>query len=346
MDAVRLVERLLKRAAAVRFADGAEHGIGNRVRVHDHAAVHVARRAADGLHQRRFAAQKALLVRVQNGDQLHLRQIQTLAQKVYAHQHVVFAQPQRTQKPDALQRLHVRVQIFHAHVHLAQVIRKALRHALGERGHQRAAAALGHPAHLAQQVVHLPLGGTHDDLRVEKARGADDLLHHVFGARKLVGPRRGGHINRLPDALLKFKELQRAVVKRARQAEAVIHQRALARVVAVVHGANLRHGDVRLVDEHQKVLREIVQQRERRVAGPAAVEVARIVFDAGAIADFAHHLNIVARALLQPLRLHQTVARAQRLHLLVQVALDVLKAGVHLLARGHIVRRGIQNHVA
>ena len=238
------------------------------------------------------------------------------------------------------------MQVLYLDAVFAQIVRNFLAHALCEGCDENALAALGSSLDFGGAVLHLPLNRADNHFGVEQPRRAVDLLYDGVAYGKLEGGGGCGDENRLPDALLKFNELQRAVVKRARQAEAVIHQRALARVVAVVHGANLRHGDVRLVDEHQKVLREVVQQRERRVAGPAAVEVARIVFDAGAIADFAHHLNIVARALLQPLRLHQTVARAQRLHLLVQVALDVLKAGVHLLARGHIVRRGIQNHVA
>ena len=61
--------------------------------------------------------------------------------------------------------------------------------------------------------------------------------------------------------LLPLVELQRPVVERAGQAEAVLDERRLAAVVAGEHGPHLRHRDVRLVDEQQEVLGEEVVQR-------------------------------------------------------------------------------------
>ena len=135
--------------------------------------------------------------------------------------------------------------------------------------------------------------------------GADDLLHYLLGVFHLVGAGRGGDVDGLRDALLKFMELQGAVVKRRRQAEAVVHQRALAGGVAVVHGAYLRDGGVRFVDEEDEVLGKVIQQRERRFPRRAAVEVAGIVLDAGAVADLAQHFDVVARALFKALRFKQ-----------------------------------------
>ena len=60
--------------------------------------------------------------------------------------------------------------------------------------------------------------------------------------------------------------LQRPVVERGRQPEAVVDQGLLARAVAVVHAADLRDRLVRLVDEGQEVLGEVVEQRVRRRA--------------------------------------------------------------------------------
>jgi hypothetical protein len=60
-------------------------------------ALHVTRRAADGLDQRRAGAQEAFLVGVQDGHQRDFRQVQPLAQQVDAHHHVVDAQAQVAQ---------------------------------------------------------------------------------------------------------------------------------------------------------------------------------------------------------------------------------------------------------
>ena len=60
-----------------------------------------------------------------------------------------------------------------------------------------------------------------------------------------------------------------------------------------------------LVGEHDGVVRQIFEQGRRRHAGPAAGEIARVVLDAGAGAGRLHHLDIEARALLEPLRLDE-----------------------------------------
>ncbi len=70
------------------------------------------------------------------------------------------------------------------------------------------------------------------------------------------------------DALLALLELERAVVERAREAKAVLDERLLAGAVAAVHRLELGDGLVRLVDDAQEVLREVVEQRRRR-ARPA-----------------------------------------------------------------------------
>ena len=71
-----------------RLVDRPLHRVGHLVGVEDHLGVDVAGRAADGLHQRRFAAQEALLVGVEDGHQRDLGQVEPFAQQVHAHQHV------------------------------------------------------------------------------------------------------------------------------------------------------------------------------------------------------------------------------------------------------------------
>ena len=73
--------------------------------------------------------------------------------------------------------------------------------------------------------------------------------------------------------------------------------------------ADLRHADVALVHHHQQVVREVVEERVGRLAGAAAVEPARVVLDAVAEAHLLEHLEVVERALLEPLRLEQLALR-------------------------------------
>ena len=151
-----------------------------------------------------------------------------------------------------------------------------------------------------------PLVRLDDDLGVDQAGRPDDLLDDVAADLvQLVVARGRGEVDRLADAVEELLPLQRPVVHRARQPEAVVDEVALAGHVAFVHPADLRDGDVRLVDDEQEVLGEVVEQAVGRRAAAAAVDVHRVVLDAGAGADLPHHLDVVGRAHPQPLRLEQ-----------------------------------------
>jgi hypothetical protein len=100
-------------------------------------------------------------------------------------------------------------------------------------------------------------------------------------------------------------EAERPVVERRREPEAEVDERLLARAVALVHAAELRHGLVGLVDENHKVVREVVEQRERCVPAAAPLEDPRVVLDPVAEAELLEHLEVVLGALPDPVRLEQ-----------------------------------------
>ena len=127
-------------AAARRLLDAALHRAGDPVGVEDRAAVHVARRAADGLDQRAVAAQKAFLIRVENRDERHLGQIESFAQQVDADEHVELAEPKSANDLHALDRVDVGVHVAHAHADLLQIVGEILRHPLRERRDEHALA--------------------------------------------------------------------------------------------------------------------------------------------------------------------------------------------------------------
>ena len=86
----------------------------------------------------------------------------------------------------------------------------------------------------------------------------------AFSASYLPGRRRDeDHLrgDRLP-----LLELQRPVVERRRQPEAVFDQRLLARAVPLVHRAQLRNRLMALVHHQQRVGRQVVVQARRRLA--------------------------------------------------------------------------------
>ena len=103
------------------------------------------------------------------------------------------------------------------------------------------------------------------------------------------------------DAIFELFKRQRTVVERAGQAEAVLHQVFFARAVAMIHALQLRNGLMALVQEHQRIVGKIIEQRRRRLSGQASGKMARIIFDAVAITDLLDHFEIEHGALPQAL---------------------------------------------
>jgi len=340
VNAVGLVVGDLLGAAPLGLLNGRGHGRGGGVGVHVHLARDIAGGAPNGLNEGGGRAQEALLVRVQNGHQGDLRQVQALAQQVNAHQHVELPQAQLAQQLHAPQGVDVGVQVLHAHAPLGQVGGQVLGHALGQGGHQDPLAALDAGAHLLQQVVDLAPRGLDHHSGVHQAGGADDLLDDAVAAPRLVGTRGGRQVDGLADALLELGEGQRPVVQGGGQAEAVLHQGPLARGVALVHGPDLRHRHMGLVDDQQEVLGEVVQQGVGRGAGAAPVYVQRVVLNARAHADLAEHLQVVGGAHAQALGFQEPAVALQDGQALGQFGLNALHGPRHALGAGHVVGGG------
>ena len=340
-DAVGLVVIVLDLPAALRLADGRVHRGRDGIGIHDDQALRVSGSPADGLDQGRLGPEEALLVRVQNSHQAHLRQVQALPQQIDAHQHVELA---HTQVPDDLHAFdggHVRVHIPDPDPGAPQVLRQVLSHLFGQCGDQHPLAALRPLPDLAQQIVDLALHRPNLDLRVQQTRGADDLLHHLACPLPLVGPRGGGDIDGLVDAALELLEFQGAVIKGTGQAEAVLHQALLPGPVAVVHGPDLGQRHMALVHEEQKVVGEEVQQRHRRRSHRPVGDDPGVVLDAGAVAQLRHHLHIVFRPLADALGLHELLLFREVGHPFLQLFADLPDGPVHLVLGGNIVAGGV-----
>jgi hypothetical protein len=176
--------------------------------------------------------------------------------------------------------------------------------------------------------------------------GPDHLLDEgALGALHLPRAGRGADEGGLRAQRLPFLELQRPVVDRRGQAEAELGQHALAVEVAAEHAADLRHRDVALVADQQRVLGEVFEQRRRRLARLAAGEVARIVLDAGAGAGRLHHLDVEQRALLEPLRLEQAAGAVELVEPLLEVGLYLLDRLLHRRLGRHVVAVGVDDDV-
>ncbi len=354
VDAVGLVVGDLLGPAPLGLVDGLLHRLGDGVGVHVHLAGDVAGGAADGLNQAARGPQEAFLVGVQDRHQRHLGQVEALTQQVDADQHVVLAQPQLAQQLHPAQRVDLGVQVAHPDAHLQQVVGEVFGHLLGQRRDQHPFVGLGALADFADQIVDLPLGRLDHHLGIDQPGGADHLLDELAaGLAEFVRARGGRQVDRLADAVGELLPGERAVVAGRRQPEPVLDQVAFARHVAFVHAADLRDGDVGLVDDQQEVFREVVEQGGRRRARAAAVDVARVVLDARAESDLAHHLDVVVGAHPQPLGLQQLALALQFGQPLGQFLLDGGDGVGHSFRAGHVVggredpqRVDLADHVA
>src|ERR1019366_2546875 len=85
-DAVRIVVSDLFRAAAIGLPDGLYHRAGHAIGVENSAGLDVPRAAADGLDERRGAAQVAFLVGIEDSDERDFGEVEALAEQVNADQ--------------------------------------------------------------------------------------------------------------------------------------------------------------------------------------------------------------------------------------------------------------------
>ena len=71
-----------------------------------------------------FAAQKAFLVGIQNGDQRHFRQVEAFTEQIHADHRVEFLLAQFAQDFDSFNRIEFRMQPLAAHAFFLEVIRQ------------------------------------------------------------------------------------------------------------------------------------------------------------------------------------------------------------------------------
>ena len=166
------------------------------------------------------------------------------------------------------------------------------------------------------------------------------------GVAQLEVGRRGRDVEIALRVAHEFAEAQRAVVHRARQAEPVVHQCLLARAVALIHAADLRHRGVRLVHHEQEILGEEVEQRVRPRARRAAGEVTRVVLDARAEPHLLEHFEVVLGAQLDALGFEQLALALEPRDALVELAADRAEREAQLVGRRHELLGRIQRDAA
>ena len=194
------------------------------------------------------------------------------------------------------------MQILHTDTNLAHILCQIFCHALRQCRNQYFMVICRLLIDLADQIIDLTLHRSNRNLRIKKSRRSDDLLHTHQLMLLLIHIRCSRNKKHLIDLALKFFKIERSIVQCGRQAKAIIHQSLLAGTVARVHAADLRNGNVRLVHDDQKVIREIVDQCLRHLPLRTSGKMPRIVLDPAAESRLLHHLYVKIGALRDTLR--------------------------------------------
>ena len=118
-------------------------------------------------------------------------------------------------------------------------------------------------------------------------------------------------------------------------------QRDLAVSIAKIHAANLRHRDVRFVDQKQVIVGKIAEKSIRGRTGRTAAQWLAIVLNAGAIADFLHHLQVESRAGVEAMGFDQFAGQAKLFETHLQFFFDSPYGAEEALFRQHEMLAGI-----
>ena len=223
---------------------------GDLVGVEHDLGVDVPGRAADRLDQRGLAAEEAFLVGVEDADHRDLGQVEPFAEQVHADQGVEGPLAQLAEDRHALEGVELGVQPLAPQPLLLEVAREVLGQPLGERGDSTRSPLAARFLTSSSRAGTWPRAGSTRTIGIDQAGRADHLLDDLAARhRDLVVARRGRDEEPPRELLLPLVEPQRPVVQRAGEPEAVLDERALAAEVAGEHPPDLRHRDVRLVDE-------------------------------------------------------------------------------------------------
>ena len=175
-DAIGLIILHLQRTPAGDLLHGPVDGPGHNIGIEDHVRVDVPCRPADDLDQGPLVPQEPLLVRVQDADEPHLRDVQALPEQVDPHQHVELPEPELPDDLGPLDGLDLGVEVPGLDPLLGEVLGQLLGQALGEGHDERPVAPFDGLLALGDDVHRLPLDGPGQDHGFQEARGPDDLL--------------------------------------------------------------------------------------------------------------------------------------------------------------------------
>ena len=334
-DAVLLIVRHLDLAPSLGLVHRHPHTVGDLVGIKNDETIDITCGTTGSLGEGAVVAEEALLVGVKDGDKRHLRQVEPLTEEVDPDQHVEVSPPKPLHDLHTADRHHLAVEVLRLDPEVGEVLRQLLRQPFRQGGDEHPLIPLNAGIDLIDEVIDLILGRANLYPRVEETRRADQLLDDdAVALLQLIVARRGGDVDHVALHLLKLIEAERTIVDRRREAEAVGDEVLLPLPVAAIHPPHLGDRDVALVDDHQVVLGEVVEEAVGPLARLAPIEVAGVILDTGAVAELLQHGEVIGDPLVESVSLHLFPLLLEEARLLVEVLLDLRHRPVGLLLGG------------
>ena len=114
---------------------------------------------------------------------------------------------------------------------------------------------------------------------------------------------------------MELLKTQRTVVEGSRKTKSILDKVFLSRTVAAIHRRNLRYADMALINHHEVILREEVEQTVRSHTRLTPIEIARIVLDTRTMTEFLNHLNVILYSFLDTLCLDMVANLVEEVNL-------------------------------
>ena len=189
------------------------------------------------------------------------------------------------------------MKISHTNSQFFHIICQILCHPLSKRCNEDLVVLSYFLIDFSNQIINLSLYRTHFHLRIKKTGRTDYLLRPQKLMFLLIGPRRRRYKHHLADLALKLFKIERPIVLCRRKTEPIVHQSGFSGLVSMVHPTDLWNRLVGLVNNHQKIIRKIIQKRVRRLALCKPCQMTGIILNPGTKARLPKHLNIKIRPL-------------------------------------------------
>ena len=158
------------------------------------------------------------------------------------------------------------MQIFHPYSQFSHIVCQIFCHAFRQSSDQDFILPCCLFTNLGDQIVDLSFYRSYFYIWIQESRRTDHLLSPQQFMLLFIFTRSRGDEHDLVDLAFKFLKTKRPVVLSRRETEPIIHQRCFSRLIPMIHRSDLRNRLMGLIDDHQKIIREIVDQSLRRLS--------------------------------------------------------------------------------